>query len=110
MTAQTSKYTQSLWIDLTEAEVMRLDAICKAGELTREAFVKLIIADSLRSHSLNTRMGRSVTVCDVVSLLRANSQKLETVSRVLELLSLYIPDVDSGQLALPQKASAEVSS
>lgn len=95
MTAQTLKHAQSLCIELTEAEALRIDTICQAAELTREAFVKLIIADSLRGSESTARLNGSYTVCDVVSLLRANSQKLETVSRVLELLSLYIPDADT---------------
>jgi len=110
MTAQTSKYTQSLWIDLTEAEALRIDTFCLAGEMTREAFVKLVIADSLRCHVSSERLSTHGSDCDVVSLLKANSQKRETVSRVLELLSVYIPDADSVPVALPKVASAGVSS
>jgi hypothetical protein len=106
MTTQTLKHAQSLCIELTEAEAMRIDAICQAAKLTREAFVKLIIADSLRGNKSIARLNGNDNVCDVVSLLRANSQKLETVSRVLELLSLYIPDAEARPRAMAIEASS----
>jgi hypothetical protein len=105
MPAQTSKYAQSVCIDLTEAEAVKLDKICQAAELTREAFVKLVIADSLRGHDTTVGLKSSNTACDIVSLLKTNSQKLETVSRVLELLSEYIPDAEFASQTLPAEVS-----
>jgi hypothetical protein len=110
MPAQISKYARSVSIELTEAEASKLDAICHAAGMTRDAFVKLVIADSLRIHVSSKRLLAHGSECDVVSLLRANSQKLETVSRVLELLSIYIPDAVSLPQTPAETMTAGVSS